>query len=92
LGLLAGDDTQGEQVCGVEVHPANTGEARVVIAKKQDAVNALKPHMATGQSVRRWYWVATGTNKISRNTPEARLLDRAGIILVGSHLALHLEG
>jgi len=88
---LLGTSLEEQQVCGLEVHPANTGEARVVVAKKKDTEKALQPHMVAGCSIKRWYWVASGTTKITRNTPEARLLDLAGITLAGSHLVLRSE-
>jgi len=72
----------------VEVHPANTGEARVVIAKKRAAQAVLRSSLAPGAIVGRWYWIASGKTVITRGTPEARLLDSAGIRLVGSRLKL----
>lgn len=89
---LLGTTIPACKACGVEIHPANTGEARVIVAKKQAALSALQSHLAAGQSIRRWFWIASGSIKITRNTPEARLLDRAGITLVGSHLVLSDTG
>jgi hypothetical protein len=75
----------------VEVHPANTGEARVLIAKKRAAEAVLRSSFEPGERVRRWFWIASGGTKITRNTPEARMLDAAGIRLVGSRLLLDRE-
>jgi hypothetical protein len=75
----------------VEVHEANTGQAKVLVAKKRAAQEVLSSHLAKGEKVRRWFWTASGKTRITRGTPEARLLDANGIILVGSRLRLGHE-
>jgi hypothetical protein len=75
----------------VEVHEANTGQAKVLIAKKRAAQEILASNLNKGHSVKRWYWVASGKTRITRGTPESRLLDAAGIVLVGSRLKLGQE-
>jgi hypothetical protein len=72
----------------VEVHPANTGEAKVLVAKKHAAQDVLRASLEQGATVKRWYWIASGKTVITRGTPEARLLDANGIVLVGSRLKL----
>jgi hypothetical protein len=74
-----------------EVHPANTGEVSVVIAKKRAAQEVLRSSLTQGATVKRWYWIASGKTVITRGTPEARRLDKAGIQLVGSRLKLDDE-
>ena len=85
---LLGTSRTDLQLIAVEVHPANTGEARVVIAKKRVAQDMLRSNLAQGASVARWLWIASGKTCITRGMPEARLLDTAGILLVGSHLRI----
>jgi hypothetical protein len=88
---LLGTNLEAPQILGLEVHPANTGEARIVVAKKQDTARALRPHLAAGATIKHWYWVASGPTGITRNTPQARLLDQNGIRLVGSHFVVKPE-
>ncbi|WNG24159.1 hypothetical protein F0U62_09070 [Cystobacter fuscus] len=85
---LLGTSQAGLPLIAVEVHPANTGEVKVLIAKKRAAEAVLRSALEPGQTVKRWYWIASGKTVITRNTPEARMLDAAGIRLVGSQLHL----
>ncbi|EPX54939.1 hypothetical protein D187_009678 [Cystobacter fuscus DSM 2262] len=86
---LLGTTQSNLPLIAVEVHPANTGEVKVLIAKKRAAEKVLRSELKPGATVKRWYWIASGKTVITRNTPESRMLDAAGIRLVGSHL--HLE-
>ena len=88
---LLGTSHGGLPLIAVEVHPANTGAARVVIEKKRAAEGVLRSSLNPGARVKRWYWIASGKTVITRNTPESRMLDAAGIRLVGSHLNLDRE-
>ena len=88
---LLGTSRTDIPLVAVEVHPANTGEARVVIAKKRAAQELLRSSLTQGAAVKRWYWVSSGKTVITRGMPEARLLDAAGIRLVGSRLKLDDE-
>lgn len=85
---LLGTSRAELSLVAAEVHPANTGEARVVVKKKQAAQEVLRTEFARGESVMRWYWIASGTTRISGNTPESRMLSAAGIRLVGKQLNL----
>jgi hypothetical protein len=85
---LLGTSRAEQRLIAVEVHPANTGEARLLVAKKQAAQEVLRSSLVDGETVGRWYWIASGKTAITRGTPEARLLDKAGIQLVGSRLKL----
>lgn len=75
----------------LEVHPANTGEARVIIEKKRAAEALLRSRLKPAVRVRRWFWVASGGTRISPNTPQAKLLEANGVRLVGNHLDLERE-
>lgn len=85
---LLGLDHSAVHLIAVEVHPANTGGAREVVEKKKAAEALLKRELRRGHGVNRWYWIASGNVKITRNTPEARLLDAHRIRLVGTTLLL----
>jgi hypothetical protein len=88
---LVGTSRAARPLMAVEVHEANTGEAKVLIAKKLAAQEVLRSQLKRGETVSRWYWIASGKTRLTRGTPEARLLDRAGIVLVGSQLKLDEE-
>jgi hypothetical protein len=75
-------------VVGVEIHPATAGETKVMIAKKEAALHALKAHCTAGRSVKRWVWVSSGTTAITKSSREARQLVANGIRLVGKTLNL----
>jgi hypothetical protein len=85
---LLGTSISEAAIVAAEVHPANTGEARLIVAKKRAAAQLLKAHLDPNARVRRWYWISSGSTKITRGTPEARLLDKEGIRLVGRLLKL----
>ncbi|ATB36344.1 hypothetical protein CYFUS_001758 [Cystobacter fuscus] len=85
---LLGTTRSDLPLIAVEVHPANTGQVKVLIAKKRAAEAVLRSVLEPGQTVKRWYWIASGKTVITRNTPESRMLDAAGIRLVGSLLHL----
>jgi hypothetical protein len=85
---LLGTTQSNLPLIAVEVHPANTGEVKVLIAKKRAAEKVLRSVLKPGAIVKRWYWIASGKTVITRNTPESRMLDAAGIRLVGSYLHL----
>lgn len=85
---LLGTTQSSLPLIAVEVHPANTGQVKVLIAKKRAAEAVLRSVLKPGQTVKRWYWIASGKTVITRNTPESRMLDAAGIRLVGSQLHL----
>jgi hypothetical protein len=78
-------------VVAVEVHPASAGQAKTIVAKKKAAQNVLRSSLVQGAVVHRWYWVASGKTTLTRNTPEARLLDANGIRLVGRQLSLERD-
>lgn len=71
----------------VEVHPANEGEVKGVIAKKHWALDVANKHLPN-KSVAAWYWIASGKTSITTNSRESRQLADAGIELVGSRLRL----
>jgi hypothetical protein len=85
---LLGTERASLSLIAVEVHEANTGQAKVLVAKKRAAQEVLRSHLKTGETVKRWYWVASGKTRVTRGTPESRMLDQAGIVLVGSQLKL----
>ena len=85
---LLGTTRTDLSLIAAEVHPTNTGEAKGVIAKKLAAQEILRANLNQGETVRRWFWIASGKTVITRGMPEARLLDKAGILLVGSRLKL----
>lgn len=84
---LLGIDERQRPVIGVEVHPATNGEVAAVIAKQQRSVLALRTHMAV-TDIRRWIWIASGKDTVSRGSTEWRKLIQARIELVGRHLSL----
>jgi hypothetical protein len=84
---LIGTDDQHRPVIGVEVHPATNGEVARVIAKQQRSAAALQAHMAVA-SIRRWIWISSGKDTVSRGSTEWRKLIKARIELVGRHLSL----
>lgn len=84
---LLGIDEQHRPVIGVEVHPATNGEVAAVIAKQRRSVLALRAHMAV-TDIRRWIWIASGKDTVSRGSTEWRKLIKARIELVGRHLSL----
>ncbi|WP_225408230.1 hypothetical protein [Stigmatella hybrida] len=88
---LLGTDRASLALVAVEVHEANTGQAKVLVAKKRAAQEVLRSHLKGGETVKRWYWIASGKTRVTRGTPESRLLDLAGIVLVGSQLKLDDE-
>jgi hypothetical protein len=71
----------------VEVHPATNGEVATVIAKQQRSVLVLRGHLAVAD-IRRWIWISSGKDTVSRGSTEWRKLIKAGIHLVGRHLSL----
>lgn len=83
---LIGTNLTGREVLAVEVHPAYSSEVRSVIAKKQAAKTQLQGHLQSGAKVQAWLWVSSGPTRLAKTTPEFRLLQRAGIRLVGSAL------
>lgn len=84
---LLGIDEPQRPVIGVEVHPATNGEVAAVIAKQQRSVLALRTHMAVTH-IRRWIWISSGKDTVSRGSTEWRKLIKARIELVGRHLSL----
>jgi hypothetical protein len=84
---LLGVDEQQRPVIGVEVHPATNGEVAAVIAKQQRSVLVLRNHMAV-TDIRRWIWISSGKDTVSRGSAEWRKLIKARIELVGRHLSL----
>ncbi|ADO75408.1 uncharacterized protein STAUR_7653 [Stigmatella aurantiaca DW4/3-1] len=88
---LLGTTRSNLSLIAVEVHEANTGEAKVIVAKKRAAQEVLRSHLDQGETVKRWYWVASGKTRVTRGTPESRQLDLAGIVLVGSRLKIDDE-
>ncbi|WP_428264199.1 hypothetical protein [Haliangium sp.] len=73
---------------GVEVHPATPGEVAAIIEKKRWADAELSRQLVPGRRVKQWYWVASGSTRLSKNTAEYRRLGLEGIELVGEHLRL----
>ena len=88
---LLGTTQSDLPLIAVEVHPANTGQVKVLIAKKRAAEKVLRSALEPGETVKRWYWISSGKTVITRNMPESRMLDAAGIRLVGSRLHLARE-
>jgi hypothetical protein len=84
---LLGIDEHQRPVIGVEVHPASNGEVATVIAKQQRSTTVLQTHMAV-TDIRRWIWIASGKDTVSRGSTEWRKLIKARIELVGRHLSL----
>lgn len=84
---LLGVDEQHRPVIGVEVHPATNGEVASVVAKQQRSLAALRTHMAV-TNIRRWIWISSGKDTVSRGSTEWRRLIQARIELVGRHLSL----
>jgi hypothetical protein len=84
---LLGIDEQHRPVIGVEVHPATNGEVATVIAKQQRSVMVLRSHLAIAD-IRRWIWISSVKDTVSRGSAEWRKLIKAGIQLVGRHLSL----
>jgi hypothetical protein len=80
-------DTPSRAIVALEVHPATTGEVARVIRKKQAAADTLRGHLKTGARVRRWFWAASGKTAFVPFERAKLLLDRAGIVFVGSTLA-----
>ncbi len=85
-----------EKVVWVEVHSANTDEVSAVIKKLdwlRDWLNgedATKLKLMTNAAAGdlRFVWIARGSVKILKNSPQARRLSRSGIRLVGRDLFL----
>jgi hypothetical protein len=71
---------------GVEPHSPRDAEIRVVIAKKRNAVDYLRGHLAPNRRVDRWYWVSRGPVLFSATERARRLLDQHGIAFVGRML------
>lgn len=92
LGYLP---TQGrEQAIWVEVHTATTGEVRAVLKKLQWLLDWLNGEAESLRRLtnradinRRFVWVASAGVRISKNSPQARQLNKKGIRLTG-HLTL----
>jgi hypothetical protein len=84
---LLGIDERHWPVIGVEVHPATNGEVASVIAKQQRSVAVLQAHMPVVE-IRRWIWISSGKDTVSRGSTEWRKLIKARIELVGRHLSL----
>jgi len=85
---LVGTSAAVAPVIAVEVHPANPGQVDTIVAKKKMAEGFLEAHLIKGMRPARWFWVATGSTTVSKNTREYRRLQLAGIDLVGSSLSL----
>jgi hypothetical protein len=83
---LLGTSRMDLPLVAAEVHPANTGEARVIVKKKAAAQAVLRSELASGERAKRWCWIASDTTCISGNTPESRILDVAGSRIVGNQL------
>ena len=85
---LIGGTHAGQTLLGVEVHPAYTGEVKVVVAKKKAAQAQLRAHLDAKARVREWIWIASGPTRITKTMPQWRLLTSEGIRLVGSKLVV----
>lgn len=73
-------------IIGLEPHSANDSEIRVVIAKKQHAIDYLVNHLPPGRRVAKWFWVCQGAVNFSRMERARRLLDQKGISFQGREL------
>ena len=71
------------QIVGLEPHSAKDSEIRVVIAKKQHAVEYLRDHFPPKHRVAKWVWVSQGSVGFSRMERARRLLDQHGIAFEG---------
>ena len=73
-----------ESAVWIEVHPASTSEVRTVLRKLQWLKNWLKtraPALEKLTGVRSYFWVATRGVHIRQGSPQARLLQLAGLSL-----------
>jgi len=68
---------------GVEVHPAVPREVKKVIEKKRWAETVVAENFREGSRVHVWYWIASGTMGLSKNTREYRQLAQSGIKIAG---------
>ena len=75
----------------IEVHPAWTSEVRTVLRKLQWLKTWLKNHAPKLQKltgVQSYFWVATGGVHIRQGSPQARLLQSAGLSMPRKRLDL----
>lgn len=66
----------------IELHPASTSEVRTVLRKLEWLKNWLKdraPALQKLTGVQSYFWVATGGVHIRQGSPQARLLQSAGL-------------
>lgn len=77
--LVEPSPENGQDVVGIEVHPASSpGEVKVMIKKMAWAKGAVAHH-EPDLRVTRWVWIATGKVGLPRTTREAKALALAGI-------------
>ena len=74
----------GEVAIWVEAHPAYTGEVEVVIRKLQWLRNWLATSAPVLDSLTKheenpFFWLATGSVSITKNSPQARRLAKSGL-------------
>jgi hypothetical protein len=74
----------GEVAIWVEVHPAYTSEVEVVIRKLQWLRNWLATSAPVLDSLTKheenpFFWLATGSVSITKNSPQARRLAKSGL-------------
>jgi hypothetical protein len=67
------------KLVGVEPHSATNAEIKVVVRKKQNAVDVLRQHLKPGRSVVEWHWVTHGSVGFSPMERATRALSQAGI-------------
>jgi hypothetical protein len=81
----------GQALIGVEVHPATAGEVAKLVQKKQWAERKAAGNLLKTKRIARWYWVSSGSTKITKTSAEYRRLGKAGIELVGGTLRLRQQ-
>lgn len=71
----------------VEVHPASTGEVKVVLAKLDWLLDWLKMSKSPLNRIsREFIWISSGKTKLSPRSPEVKKLATRGVQVVGGHL------
>jgi len=80
--------TSSGAVVGLEPHSAKQDQVSTVVNKRKAAKDQLQDHLRPGQTVSRWYWVASG-DVFFADTDRVRFqLDQNGIEFVGKRLLL----
>lgn len=77
---------KANKLIGLEPHSATNSEIKVVVRKKQNAIELLRQHLKPGHAVLEWHWVTHGSVGFSPMERATRALSQAGIQFHGRGL------